>query len=234
MKIGFDGLKSVLSKAIKPNSNQEKPQSSTPSLPSDSLSLTANATPPESKAFKVKKAIANNVFDITLPHAHALTQDQAEQLLPNLKQGDIFLRRVDDCTANTIIPGFWGHAALYVGNGEIIDAVGKGVRRVSVQDFFSEGDHAMVIRPKDLTEEQFNVMNTYAEKQLGKPYDYDIDNQDDSRYFCTELVSKALKEAYGKDFVEANILGGIAPEQFKTAQNFDLIWTSTPEESTLS
>lgn len=232
MKIGFDGMHSFLPKAMKANSAvEEKEQTVIPAVQGDSLSL--SAAPPESTAFKLKKAIAQNVFDITVPHAHALTKEQAEQLLPNLKPGDIFLRRVDECTANLLIPGFWGHAALYVGNGEIIDAVGDGVRRVSVQRFFEEGDHAMVMRPKDLTEEQFDRMNAYAEQQIGKPYDFDVDNQDDSRFLCTELVAKVLKAGYGKDFVEENLFGGVAPEQFMRKQDFDLVWTSTPEESKL-
>jgi uncharacterized protein YycO len=201
----------------------------------DSLALSntpvkAYEAPAESLWYTIKKKVALALSGIEINHTRALTKEQANAVLPQMKPGDVLLRRVDYTSANMVIPGFFGHAAVYVGNNTIIDATTHGVRRISVQDFFAEGDHAMVIRPKNLSEDAAQKIAQYAEEQVGKVYDFDLDNKDDRRFTCTELVEDALKAGTGKELAETNFMGGINPDSFKN-QNFEMIWTSTPDES---
>lgn len=215
----------------------EKPKKSLPRLNWDSLALTKSTgktyTPPEESTwFKVKKKVALALSGVDIQHTRALTKEQAQAVTPQMKPGDVLLRRTDYTSANMVIPGFYGHAAVYVGNGKIIDATTHGVREVSVEQFFQEGDHALVMRPKNLSDDQSKKIVQYAQDQLGKVYDYDLDVKDDRRFTCTELVYSALKAGTSKEFAQENLLGGISPDKFRN-QNFEVIWSSTPEESSL-
>lgn len=220
------------------NSASESANGTTkPALQADSLKLSSSKVsaymaPEESLWYKIKKTIALALSGIGIDHTHSLTKDQATTAQSLMKPGDVLLRRVDYTSANMVIPGFFGHAAVYVGNGTIIDATTHGVRKISVEDFFAEGDHAMVIRPKELSEDQTQKLVQYAEDQVGKVYDFDLDASDDKRFTCTELVASTLKAATGKDFAQLNIMGGISPDDFKN-NNFESVWTSIPEESKL-
>lgn len=225
--------------AIEGTKSESNPanEASKSALQGDSLKLSGSAVsaykaPEESLWYKIKKTVALALSGIGIDHTHALTKEQADTAQAQMKPGDVLLRRVDYTSANMIIPGFFGHAAVYVGNGTIIDATTHGVRKISVEDFFAEGDHAMVIRPKNLTEDEAKKAVQYAENQVGKVYDYDLDANDDQRFTCTELVASTLKAATGKNFAEVNLLGGISPDDFKN-QNFESVWTSIPEESNL-
>ena len=44
-----------------------------------------------------------------------VTDNVLSTLKPNLKAGDVFITRHDDAMTNYFLPGFWPHAALYIG-----------------------------------------------------------------------------------------------------------------------
>ncbi|MGC4122715.1 MAG: YiiX/YebB-like N1pC/P60 family cysteine hydrolase [Myxococcales bacterium] len=159
------------------------------------------------------------------PHASKLDAAAVQKLGQVLQPGDVILRRTDGTTSNWFIPGYWGHAALYAGNGTIVDATTHDVRRIGLEDFCKEGDAVIVVRPKGAQPEQIAKAIDYAQEQVGKPYDFDLDFEDEGRFTCTELVETALKSATGRGWAEKNPLGSISPKDFLN-DRFQFVWSN--------
>lgn len=92
-----------------------------------------------------------------------------------LEPGDIILSAGKGITAIgvqlfTVAPV--SHAALYVGEGQIIEAVGQGVRRRSLKDALEEEAVAVAFRHPALLPEQAGKIREFAEAQVGKRYNH--------------------------------------------------------------
>ncbi|OGR65541.1 MAG: hypothetical protein A2X31_00165 [Elusimicrobia bacterium GWB2_63_22] len=59
-------------------------------------------------------------------HSSLITQEQIARIAPLLEPGDIFLERREWYLSNVGLPGFWPHAALYVGGRNERDAYFSG------------------------------------------------------------------------------------------------------------
>ncbi len=183
------------------------------------------ARPAESSWYQFKKKVVLFFTGIDYdPHVHKLDAQSADKLRSALKPGDVLLRRTDGTTSNWFIPGYWGHAALYAGDGKIVDAVTHDVRETDLNQFCAEGDAVIVVRPKGLGSEQVQAAVEHARAQLGKPYDFDLDFEDRSRFSCTELVADSLATATGRKLVEGT-LGKVSPKDFLN-DNFEFVWSS--------
>ncbi len=66
----------------------------------------------------------------------------------------------------------YSHAALYIGNGEVIEAIGEGVVRQSLATALSDDTLAVVYRRIGLSAAQAGLVIRYAAAQVGKSYDY--------------------------------------------------------------
>lgn len=175
--------------------------------------------------YRTKEHVILNFTGVNYdPHASKLTPADVGQMKKVLQPGDVVLRRTDGTTSNWFIPGYWGHAALYVGDGKIVDATTHDVRQLDVDAFCKEGDAAIVLRPKGIDPEQVARAVEYAREQLGKRYDFDLDFEDDHKFTCTELVETSLKRATGKDWGKVDDLG-IAPKDFLN-DRFGFVWSN--------
>lgn len=190
------------------------------------------AAPQESLWYRLKKQIISFFSNLNLGkrEVHGVTAEMAAKILPKLLPGDILLRRTDGSSGNLFIPSWWKHAGVYVGDGEAVDAVFKGIGKDSVKKFLTEGDSIMILRPKNLTPEQREAVADYAKRQVGKPYDFDFDFLDEARQSCTELANNALRAATGQDLVEKNWFGAVTGDAFKNS-NFELVWSNVPEQA---
>ena len=91
----------------------------------------------------------------------------------------------------------FGHAALYEGDGNLIEATtfhpsGMGVARTAVEDYVAGYKKICVIRPPYHSREQRDNAVNFAVAQLGKPYDYMMKSESDQTMYCTKLVALAL------------------------------------------
>lgn len=146
---------------------------------------------------------------------HVLTTEVLELLRPRLQPGDVLLCRAEGKLTAALMPGFWSHAAIYLGSiaglellgvqdhvhaakrwrdfpaqisplGWVIEGVAPRVR-ISGLETCLQADHVLVLRPNLPREE---ILNSIGEAfgHLGKPYDFEFNFNVSSRIVCTELV----------------------------------------------
>ena len=146
-----------------------------------------------------------------------ITAEQVEAIESRLEPGDILLERANWYLSNPSLPGFWKHAALYVGRLEDLKRLGIAAdpnvtphladylkphddgRDKTVIEAVSEGvllnsltralhaDYAAVLRPRVSAQHKAKAI-TRAFANLGKPYDFNFDFEDTTKLVCTQVV----------------------------------------------
>ncbi len=147
---------------------------------------------------------------------------QLAELRGKLQPGDILIERRNWYLSNAFLPGYWPHAALYVGTAEDLRALGldqdpRVARRLAafaapdrlghahaVIEAMSEGvvftsleysaGHAdgVVVLRPRVSETARREIIARAFDDAGKPYDFDFDFFSADKLVCTELVYRAL------------------------------------------
>ncbi|WP_148713754.1 YaeF family permuted papain-like enzyme [Chitinolyticbacter meiyuanensis] len=92
-----------------------------------------------------------------------------------LAPGDILLSATNGITSAgirlaTLAPV--SHAALYIGDGLVAEAVGSGVRVRPLADAMAEESVVVAFRRAELDEAQATALRAFAEAQVGRPYNY--------------------------------------------------------------
>lgn len=155
---------------------------------------------------------------VTSQPTRAITSETLEKLRPLLQPGDVLLVRDDSRLTSAILPGFWTHAALFLGGrleletlglnshpqagrhwheipevpgpfGMVIEAVAPRVQFTPLEKCLRV-DHLVVLRPLLPTGDIASAIGE-AMGHLGKPYDLDFDFNKTSRIVCTELVYRS-------------------------------------------
>jgi len=121
-----------------------------------------------------------------------------ESLLPALRPGDVFVTRHDDAMSNWFLPGFWPHAALYLGDGHTLEAKKDGVRIRHIQETLHV-DALVVLRPP-LAEDCLPSIINRAMRHTGKPYDFLFDFRTADRLACTEVIYRTYHGIEGIQF----------------------------------
>jgi len=135
-----------------------------------------------------------------------VTADIRQEVQKHLKPGDVFITRHDDAMSNLFLPGFWPHAALYLGspkerkklgisdrgddNITILEAKKDGVKFRTLSETLTV-DAFVVLRPKVTTSELKEAL-TRALTHEGKLYDFLFDFRKTERLACTEVVYRAF------------------------------------------
>ena len=92
-----------------------------------------------------------------------------------LKPGDIILTADNGLKSSgirlaTLSPV--SHAAVYLGDNQVAEAVGEGIRRRTVTDLLAEEVTVVAFRHPDITAEQAGKMNAFATRHMGTKYNY--------------------------------------------------------------
>jgi hypothetical protein len=182
--------------------------------------------------YRVKRAVADVLCNLPIPsfQNRTLSDHTPPGLKQDLKLGDVLLRRTEGTSGNLFIPSWWKHAAVYVGNGKIVEATFEGVKTTTLEDFFAHGDHVAVVRPKGMNVLERHDIVRYAKQQVGKPYDFDMNFDDDGRLSCTELAYRAVRAGSGKDIVEQNWFGAVVGDSFLT-DKFSVVYSSNEAQT---
>lgn len=107
-----------------------------------------------------------------------------------IQPGDIVIRRFEGYVDKWLIPGWWNHAGVYVGEVEgkdhkVVHAISDGVVVDDLIDFMRT-DHMIVLRAPDGNQEE---AVRRAKAAIGSEYDFAFDFTETVRFSCTELVS---------------------------------------------
>jgi hypothetical protein len=120
----------------------------------------------------------------------AITPELRSALLERARPGDVFVTRHDDALSNLFLPGFWPHAALYLGEGRFLESKKDGVRNRPAEETL-EVDACVVLRPP-LGPAEIATGLARALEHEGKLYDFLFDFRTADRLVCTEVVYRGF------------------------------------------
>ncbi len=151
-----------------------------------------------------------------------ITPEQIESIQPKLRPGDIILERRNWYASNAFLPGFWPHAAMYIGSAEdlkALDILDKPAIQKHLTEYLTAGpdgrphtiieavgkgvsfnsithsmhaDYAAVLRPR-LSQKEIAKAIVRAFENLGKPYDFDFSFDNTDKLVCSQLVYESYK-----------------------------------------
>lgn len=169
------------------------------------------ASAQQKSVFTVLEYSGRAVSEIVLPRAKKVTPEVLSDLDNILKPGDVFVTRHNRALTNLFLPGFWPHAALYVGSSEqkktlhvdatnqyiqywsdskrTFEALKDGVRFRSLEETLSV-DAFVVIRP-NLAPDQIKQAIERVIVHAGKGYNFDFDFFRSDQLVCTEIIYRA-------------------------------------------
>ena len=163
-------------------------------------------------------AISRFRFKERPPHRGLISTEQLAELREVMRPGDILIERRNWFISNSVLPGFWPHAALYLGSYEELAALGlvsdqraephlgdfQGENELgdpyAVIEAIGEGviftslEHsvgeadAVAVLRPNLSDEALREALARALSHHGKEYDFDFDFETTDRLVCTELI----------------------------------------------
>lgn len=130
----------------------------------------------------------------------------------SLRAGDILLEKTPFRLTDKLIPGYWGHAAVWIGTEAelkelgiwdnalvarhrdeiregrlVVEALRSGVEMNSLEHFLNI-DSIGVLRKLDQSREARANTVIQTLRQVGKPYDFNFDVESKERVYCSKLV----------------------------------------------
>jgi Permuted papain-like amidase enzyme, YaeF/YiiX, C92 family len=92
-----------------------------------------------------------------------------------LRPGDIILTAdngLNSASIRLITQSPVSHALLYLGNQQVAEAVGEGIRRRSVADLLADEVTIVAFRHPRISEEHMSKIDAFVAKHLGQKYNY--------------------------------------------------------------
>lgn len=93
----------------------------------------------------------------------------------DLKPGDLLLSSTIGLTSVGIrlfSTSAVSHVAIYIGEGEVAEAVGSGVQIVTLQEAMDHSNKLFALRMPTLTEEQAKTIRAFSQQKIGSRYNY--------------------------------------------------------------
>lgn len=174
------------------------------------------------------------LFILWGPTSYKVKGHHARNVIDKLEVGDIILRRYDHYVTSWVIPGWWKHVGIYVGDNKIIHADTRGVLEEDILTYLRT-DYVCVMRaPENYQDLAKKEIPDRARVHLGKPYDFEFATNNDERFYCTELVKKCFFDYYDIKFKIKDKgffgKGAIIPDYIMDA-GFELVYSTIHEQS---
>jgi hypothetical protein len=161
---------------------------------------------------------------LVLRYEPALDSEVLARLATELGLGDVLLARSEHKLTTAVLPGFWCHAALFLGArsdledlgitrdesvrphldalspeggrfGYVMEAIAPRVT-ISPLEKCLRADHVLVLRP-NMPDAERRAAVLEAFRHLGKAYDFEFDFNVPARLVCTELVYRCYHDRGG-------------------------------------
>ena len=183
------------------------------------------------------------LLDTRLPigECRLLSQSQRREIKTLLRPGDVLLESnsaypIWQLFSRLIVGSEWMHAAMYVGDGMVIDAgTEPKVARVPIDDFLNTTD-IVIYRPDFAGPEDVAAAITFVEKQLGMPFNVGFEENDKKSFYCTQLVSRALFDMPHPIVLSMSRIFWktvVTPTAITSSAQIKLIWASRTRERVL-
>ncbi len=150
-----------------------------------------------------------------------------DDLISLAQPGDVFITRHDDALSNVFLPGYWPHAALYLGSDEqrqrmgysrfveygesgpsFIESKKDGVKWRAASETLAV-DTVLILRPR-LEKAEVNTALERAASHIGKLYDFAFDFRQADRLACTAVIYRGYHSAGGQSFKLEDHAGRLA------------------------
>lgn len=151
---------------------------------------------------KIKKALIKFFADIRLYKGgiilfgdshYRMKGPDVRAVLDTVQAGDVLLRRYDHYLGSHLTPGYFSHAAIYVGDNRVVHMLGEGICEEDILTF-CRTDAVAVMRC--MTAGMAKAAVIEADYWLAKGVEYDFEFEaEDEEFYCTEFVWKC----YGED-----------------------------------
>ena len=155
------------------------------------------------------------------PHERDIQAHDVMDLEQHLRPGDVILSYTKGEMTNYLIEGEYKHCAMYIGSGEIIEAIRAGVTIRDFEDFCASKDKIAICRPIFCTATESENAAKYARRNyVGRPYDYYFEPGTKLMY-CAELIMHAYLCACSgtSPFLPREVMGvkTVLPVDYKLA-----------------
>lgn len=120
-----------------------------------------------------RSGVLSSIFDKIGPDDHFKTSRQLKA--DELQVGDVFVSTTSAVISQVIKVATWGqysHAALYVGDGHVVDATADGVKQRSLKTFLAEANRVGVLRVSHIAGAVRHRVAENARKLIGTQYNY--------------------------------------------------------------
>ena len=145
-----------------------------------------------------EKIKGNIIFAIGITkytrRSNFLTRYDRKKFKQNIKPADLILIGNHRHISAFFVRGIVTHALLYVRDKKVIHSTGDGVEESSYKEIFKHYDTLIILRPKNINEDKIKKTIDFAKKQLDKPFNYDL-KQNEDHFFCTQLINSSYLEA---------------------------------------
>lgn len=161
----------------------------------------------------ISRVFGNSVGMVQVRDGKLFGDDDARAHLRHvLRPGDILIEKTPFRLTDKIIPGYWGHAAIWLGTEPeiralgiwehpvvqrhqpaireeqlVVEALRDGVQTSPLAHFLNVDDVA-VLRRRGITDAQRAERVVLALRQVGKDYDFNFDVERTDQIVCSELV----------------------------------------------
>lgn len=139
-------------------------------------------------------------------------KDVYAEMQNTLKSGDILLEKTPFRLTDKLIPGYWGHAAIWIGTEKelrelgiwddplvqkyhkqikdghlVVEALRSGVEMNPLSRFLNI-DSIGVVRRSNLSEQDRKNIVLQSLRQVGKAYDFNFDVESLEKVYCSKLI----------------------------------------------
>lgn len=115
-------------------------------------------------------------------------------ILDLIRDGDIIVCRRRWTFSNLFIPGYWKHAAMYVGLRTTVEALGSGVQRTSLGELLDRVDEIAIVRSRSVDAAEGQYAAAAIQSLVGARYDLEFAWGNDA-FYCSEACVWALLQA---------------------------------------
>lgn len=152
--------------------------------------------------------------------SYQLKGNEMREILNLIQPGDILLRRYSHYIGSLMVPGYFSHAAIYVGDNKIIHMLGEGITKEDILIFLRCDDIALLrAKTPEFIQSILHKAELYFEQ--GIKYDYNFNTKDGKKFYCTEFVDSCADNIVLKSLKKRKTT---MPDDFLNETLFNIIW----------